>query len=353
MKQLGFDGKITELVSPQDLEGFTLARVVVEHRERYVVQTMEQTYSAEITGNLRFAAASRRDFPAVGDWVKITPMDDESAIIFEVLPRTSVLERQAVGRQGEVQLIATNIDFAFLVQAVGHDFNLKRMERYLALCHNSGIQPIFLLTKADLATPEEIEDLTQQVKARVKDMPVYAVSSMSQAGLQELEGVWQPYATYCFLGSSGVGKSTLVNHLMGQAVQKTSAISDSTSKGRHTTSHRELIVLPNGSIVIDTPGMREVGMAESKAGIEHTYDDIAQLAEDCRFSDCTHTTETGCAVLQALEDGDLDESAYENYQKLMREQEHFTSTIAERRQKSRAQGKLYRSVKKERNQKKF
>lgn len=350
LRQLGFTDKIRDLIDPDGLE---LGRVVVEHKERYVVQSIEGTFNAEITGNLRFSAQSRRDFPAVGDWVKLAMMDAESAVILEVLPRISTLERQAVGQHGETQLIATNIDYAFLVQATGHDFNLKRLERYLTICHASQIEPIILLTKIDLTEDQLVEELVSRLHERAKGVRVIALSSETGAGFDQLQKIMQPFRSYCFLGSSGVGKSTIVNRLRGEEIFKTSAISSSTNKGRHTTSHRELIILPNESIVIDTPGMREVGMTDQAPGLERTYDDIAELTQHCKFKDCTHIHEQGCAVIAAVNEGDISEEAYDNYLKLRREQEHFTSTVREKRQKSKAQGKLYKAIQSEKRKNKY
>lgn len=353
LEELGYSGRITEMIRPEMWEAYTLARVIIEHKERYTVQSVEGTYTAEITGNLRFSANSRRDFPAVGDWVKIMPMDESTAIILEVFPRTSLLERQAVGKHGEAQLIATNIDVAFIVQSVGHDYNLKRKERYLTICHAAYIMPVIILSKIDLISEEEAVQLEQQIKARVKDVEVIRLSNETHKGFAQLQKLMQPYQTYCFLGSSGVGKSSIVNYLSGKEVLKTSAISSSSSKGRHTTSHRELMILPNKSIVIDTPGMREIGMTDQAEGLAMTYDEIEALAKACKFNDCTHTQEVGCAVLEAVEAGEISEEAYENYQKLKREQSHYSSTVREKRQKSKEQGKLYKAIQAEKRKRKF
>jgi ribosome biogenesis GTPase / thiamine phosphate phosphatase len=350
---LGFEGKITTLIKPEEYEGFELARVIVEHKERYIVQSKDGVFDAEVTGNLRFTAKNRRDFPAVGDWVSITMMDSKNAIILKVLPRTSILERQAVGSFGEAQLIATNIDFAFIVQSVGQDYNLKRVERYLAICNSSGIKPVILLSKTDLVDNKQVDELVAEIEKRIKNVPVLPVSIEKNESLDRLSPILQPYKTYCFLGSSGAGKSTIVNYLKGEEILKTRTLSSSTNKGRHTTSHRELIILPNRSIVIDTPGMREIGMTDNEGGIELTYDEIVSLADSCRFSDCTHTNETGCAVLEAIEEGKISIDTYENYQKLKREQIHYSSTIVEKRKKSRAQGKLFRAIKNEIKKSKF
>jgi len=344
MKKLGYTNKIKNLIPPT-INKAELGRITAEHKERYILQSTEGNFNAEITGNLRFSAESRADFPAVGDWVRFTKMDEENAIILEVFPRFSLLERQAVGKYGEIQIIASNIDHAFLVQAVGHDFNLKRLERYLTICHSAKIKPIIVLTKIDLITEDHSKKFVNQISERVKKVPIIAVTNEKLNGYKQLEKIMEPFKTYCFLGSSGVGKSTIVNHLKGEQVLKTNTISSSTNKGKHTTSHRELFVLPNKSIVIDTPGMREIGITDQTGGIETTYDQINELANQCRFNDCTHTNEAGCAVLEAIDAGDLSEEVVENFHKLRREQEHFSSTIQEKRQRDREFGKMVRTVK--------
>jgi ribosome biogenesis GTPase len=349
MKELGYAGRIAELLGPLNLASSQVGRVIVEHKERYVVQTLQGAFKAEITGNLRYSASQRQDFPAVGDWVKLTMMDEETAIILEVLPRFSLFERRAVGKTGESQIIATNIDLVFIVQSVGHDFNLNRMERYLALCSSSGIDAIILLTKTDLSGSSEVAGLVSETESRIKNIPVVAISNETLNGFDRLNELMEPYLTYCFLGSSGVGKSTIINHLLGNELLKTSSISSSTNKGKHTTSQRELIILPNKSIVIDTAGMREIGMTDNEEGIELTYDQITDLSHHCRFHDCTHTNETDCAVLDALEKGGLSEAVYENYQKLKREQAHFSSTAADKKRKDKELGKLIKSFKSKKN----
>lgn len=343
MKNLGFTEKTRNLI-PTEIKESELGRIIVEHKDRYILQSAEGTFHAEITGNLKYSAVSRADFPAVGDWVQYTKMDEKNAIILEIFPRYSVLQRQAVGKHGEIQLIATNIDCAFLVQAVGHDFNLKRLERYLTICNSAGIEPIIILTKIDLISENEIDSLLIQISERIKDVFVIALSSETEVGFKKLKAKMEAFKTYCFIGSSGVGKSTIVNHLKKEKVLKTNVISSSTNKGKHTTSHRELFVLPNKSIVIDTPGMREVGVTEQSQGIEITYDEIVELAQLCKYNDCTHTNETGCAVLSAIDDGSLLAEVYENYQKLKREREHFSSTVHEKRQRDKEFGKMIKTV---------
>lgn len=348
LEQLGYNEAAQKVISFEESD-YQLGRVIVEHRERYTIQTPKSIYQAEITGNLRYSAESKTDLPAVGDWVKLSVFDDDAAIIIEVLPRFSILERQAVGKFGEKQIIASNVDVAFIMQSVGHDFNLNRLERYLAICTSAAIQPVIILSKADLASEKELQDLTHSIKARIPDATIYPISNQTLFGYEELKKIITEGNTYCILGSSGVGKSSLTNNLLQATKMEVKTVSKSNSKGRHTTSHRELIVLPEGGIIIDTPGMRELGMAGDSEDIDHTFNQISRLAKHCRFSDCRHIEEPGCAVLEALESGELDQASYENYHKLKREQAHFSSTFAERRAKDKQLGKLYKRIQEEKN----
>lgn len=330
-----------------------LARVIKEHKELYVIQNSNGEYNAEITGNMRFSAESRIDFPAVGDWVEATVFDGGQAIIHKILPRFSLLERQSVGAHGEKQLIATNINIAFIVQAVDRDFNLNRLERYFVLAHNGGIKPVIILNKTDLISEEQLEVLNQQVQKRMKNCRIFMTSTVSGLGLLSIRDYLKNGETYCFIGSSGVGKSTIINYLLGKELLDTKEISSATNKGQHTTTHRELIVLENGGILIDTPGMREVGMTEVGAGMVMTFDDITELAKNCKFSNCSHVDEPGCKVLEAIENGNLSNEEYENYKKLERQSEHFTSTVAEKRKKDKAFGKMIKDVLKSKKRTKY
>lgn len=346
LNDLGYHSNLDKYIEGNNIGSLIIGRVVSEHKERYMVKTPNADYEAEILGNLRFTAQSRTDFPAVGDWVAMAEYDKNKALIHHVLPRKTIIERQAVGKKGEKQIIATNIDCAFIVQAVDRDFNINRIERYLAICNTAGVEPIIILNKIDLLDKESINTIVQSIKSRIKNIALFAISNQSQQGIEQLKANIEKGKTYCLLGSSGVGKSSLLNTLLGREFMQTDTISTSTNKGRHVTTHRELQVLDNGGIIIDNPGMREVGIADAANGLETTFDQLLELAEECRFANCTHTTEKGCAVIEAVKNGSIDQMMYDNYLKLQREQQHYESTIAERRQKKKELGKLIKHYKK-------
>jgi ribosome biogenesis GTPase len=246
-----------------------------------------------------------------------------------------------------IQIIAANIDYAFLVQAVDRDHNINRLERYLTLCHSSRVKPIIVLTKTDLTDESRTNEIISSIKARIKNVPVIAISNETQQGFDELDTFIKKGKTYCMLGSSGVGKSTLLNNLAGRTIMSTDTISQSTSKGKHVTSHRELVMLKNGGLLIDNPGMREVGIADALNGLEITFDIIVSLAQKCKFKDCTHTSEIGCRVIEAVEKGEIDSASYENFLKMEKERAYFESTVQERRLKDRKFGKMIKNYKKD------
>jgi len=347
LEDLGYNKNLEQFRTDNKLESFETGRVIAEHKERYIVKTDTGEFDAEITGNIRFSARSREDFPAVGDWVAITKYDADFALIHRIFPRFSIIKRQAVGQFGEIQIIATNIDYAFLIQAVDRDFNINRLERYLTLCNSSKVSPIIVLSKTDLIDESQLSEILEQIKLRIKNVPLIAISNESQEGYDRIKMIIEKGKTYCMLGSSGVGKSTLSNNLSGKTIMRTDAISESTHKGRHITSHRELIILENGGILVDNPGMREVGIADSASGLEITFDRIISLSGNCRFKDCTHTNEIGCSVLEAIENEEIDKASYDNYLKMEREKAHFESSVAERRKKDKEFGKFVKKYKKD------
>lgn len=353
LDDLGYNDKIEKSRIENNLEDFDIGRVISEHKERYIVKTEKGEFEAEITGNLRFSAKGREDFPAVGDWVALTIYDSGFSIIHGILPRFSIISRQSVSQFGEVQIIATNIDYAFLIQAVDRDFNINRLERYLTICYSSDVSPIIVLSKTDLIDEQRMNGILNDIKLRIKNVPVIAISNETQNGYEAIKKTIEKGKTYCMLGSSGVGKSTLLNNLSGRTIMRTNTISQSTNKGRHVTSHRELIILENGGILVDNPGMREVGIADTTSGLEITFDKIVSLSQNCKFKDCTHTRETGCSILEAVEKGDIDKNSYENYLKLEREKAHFELTVVEKRKKDKELGKIIKNYKKDMNKNKY
>ena len=351
LERFGYTKELEEIRLEQGLEEFNIGRVVLEHKERYVVITSAGEYDSEILGHLRFTAKSRRDFPAVGDWVAFEEYDKGKGIIHAVLPRTSIIERQAVGKHGEKQIIATNINVGLIVQSIDRDFNVNRIQRYLTVCHSAGIEPIIILNKIDLINDAELDSKINEIKRRVVEVPIIAISNETKEGYEKFQDILHLGKTYCLLGSSGVGKSTLLNNISGVSLMKTDSISHSTNKGKHVTSHRELVLLDNGAILIDNPGMREVGVVASEEGLDQTFDIIHNFSKECRFSDCTHIHENGCAVLEAIENDEISQESYNNYQKLEKEKEHFDSTQLERRKKDKELGKLIKTTLK--NKKKY
>ncbi len=337
--RLGYTEEMETYRVENGYEAFDVGRVILEHKERYIVLNNKGEYDAEVLGQLRFNAEKRSDFPAVGDWVVFQEFNEGQAIIHAILPRINYLERKSVGSDRDRQLIATNIDTAFIVVAADRDFSVNRIQRYLAIVLESKIEAVVVLNKIDLIEPEESTLLLQEIQGRIPDIPIVQASCENESGIDELKKHLEPGKTYCLLGSSGVGKSTLLNKLSGEHFMSTASISEATERGKHTTTHRELILLKNGAMVIDNPGMREVGMTSTSSGIQEVFDRISELALNCKYGDCQHISEDGCAVLEAVENGEITQEDYENYMRLQKEQEHFQSSELERKQKGKALSK--------------
>jgi ribosome biogenesis GTPase / thiamine phosphate phosphatase len=299
-------------------EGLALGRVVLEHKGIYRIATEHGDLLAEITGKMRFTAGGRGDYPAVGDWVVISPRYDEGrATIHVVLPRKTKFSRKIAGNTIEEQIVAANVDTIFLVNALNNDFNLRRLERYLILAWESGANPVIVLSKADLC--ENVEDKLADIENIAFGVPILPISSLLGDGLEQFDPYIREGQTVALLGSSGVGKSSIVNRLTGQTMMLVQDVREGDDRGRHTTTHRELIMLPQGGLIIDTPGMRELGLWDSESGLTDTFGDVDTLAQNCRFTDCNHEDEPGCAVREALRTGELDQSRFDSYLKLQRE----------------------------------
>ena len=349
---LGYNAAFENYRISQELTNFEFGRIILEHKERYVIKTPTNEFDAELIGNLRFTAESRYDFPAVGDWVSFSEYDDGKALIYAIYPRFSIIERQAVGKSSQIQIIATNIDYGLMVQAVDRDFNLNRLERYLTICNASKVEPIIVLSKVDLISKSDLDTIISQINQRIKNILILPVSNQT-TGYKNLEAHIKKGKTYCLLGSSGVGKSTLLNNLSGIETMKTGEISSSVNKGKHITSHRELIVLNNGGILIDNPGMREVGIADINTGLEMTFDAILEYGQHCKFNNCSHMHENGCAILEAVENGEIDQDSYDNFKKMEKEKLYFESDSKELKKKDKNLGKLIKSAVKQRRNNKY
>ena len=330
LQQLGWKPFFQQQLSLDELTDFTIGRMVEQHRGHLVVMTEQ--------GQAKLTLPPNQDRTCVGDWV----LFDDSLRVHRSLERQSLFERKAPGTKVSTQLIASNVDTVMIVSSLNRDFSLERIERYLSLAHEAGVEPVVVLTKADLC--EDPDNKRAQVQAFDSMLAVYSVNALDKQALKQIESYCQVGKTLAFLGSSGVGKSTLVNSLMGIEVQQTGEIRDADSKGRHTTTHRALKVMPQGGLLMDTPGMRELQLGSSEQGVNETFSEISELAEQCRFNDCSHASEPGCAIQRAIKDGTLSERRLLSYQKLMREQEFNGATLAEKRSGDKAFGKMIKNV---------
>ncbi|MGB7296910.1 MAG: ribosome small subunit-dependent GTPase A [Candidatus Aminicenantales bacterium] len=328
--------------------GLFPARVVRQGRDRSTLVTPFGEWPGVVSGKFRHLTANQAEFPVVGDWVAAEPAGDDLALIHAILPRRSAFTRKAAGEAVEAQVAAANIDTVFLVSGLDGDFNLRRIERYLTTAWASGANPVIVLNKADLRP--DLERVIAEVHNIASGLPVVAVSAMAENGWRDLEPFLVPGKTVALLGSSGVGKSTLINRLLGEERLPTAPMSDADEgRGRHTTTARELVRLPGGALLIDTPGMRELQLWTDEEGLDKTFDDVERLAARCRFPDCRHEQEPGCAVRAAVEAGVLDRRRLESYHKLRRELRfmELKKDAKKRRQLEKAAGKRFAAMIKE------
>ena len=317
LESLGWDASFADQFQPFEHDGLAPARVAVEHRSEYVVYTQHGELRAELTGRLRHGD----EHPAVGDWVAVASRADEGrATIHAVLPRRSAFVRKVAWAETKPQVVAANVDVAFVVSGLDLNFNVRRIERYLTLAWESGAQPVVLLTKADLC--DDVESRVYEVESVAFGVPVHAVSAPHGDGVDTVRSYVPAGRTAALLGSSGVGKSTLVNALVGTELLAVQEIRED-GRGRHTTSHRQLVPLPDGGMMLDTPGMRELQLWDADSGMEAAFQDLESLAGQCRFADCSHGREPGCAVRAALAEGTLDVERFESWRKLQRELERL------------------------------
>jgi ribosome biogenesis GTPase / thiamine phosphate phosphatase len=344
LEGLGWSRELEASFAPHAARGHRPARVTVEHRGAYEVRSAEAEGTAAVSGRFRFETSGPAEFPAVGDWVAIAGSRAvDGATIHAVLPRRSSFTRLAAGLRTDEQVIAANVDVVFVAMALDSDFNLRRLERYLAVGWSSGAEPVVLLTKADKC--DDVEGRLLAVEAIAPGVATHAISARTSIGLEAVRECLGTGRTGAVLGSSGVGKSTLINALLGQELLDTGEVREDDDRGRHTTTQRQLIVLPGGACIVDTPGMRELGLWEGGHAIDNAFADIDELAAGCRFSDCRHEREPGCAVSAAIDDGSLPAERLQARRKLERE---AAKTEARRTSGSRAAarrlGRVYRDA---------
>lgn len=354
LEALGWNAHWAGCFAPYRAEGYDAGRISLEHKQLYAVWTERHgEIPAVLTGKYYYEADTRGDLPVVGDWavIRIHEESPPKATIHGLLPRRSKFSRQAAGTRGGEQPLAANVDTVLLVTGLDGNYNLRRIERYLTVAWESGAEPVVLLTKADLC--DEVEARVQEVCASAPGVPVHSLSVRAGTGLEALQRYLIPGRTLALLGSSGVGKSTLLNHLLGEDVQRVQEVRDFDDRGRHTTTHRELFLLPGGVLIIDTPGLRELQLWHADEGLAGAFPEIEALAQQCRYGDCRHRQEPGCRVRAALEDGLLDPDRYENYRKMEQELHYQAAREDDRLRQERERrwkqiGKLQKELKKER-----
>lgn len=346
LEDLGFIDWFQERLGESKPLEYCIARIIAVNKENYIIRNEKEEIPAEIAGKLMYGAESNLDLPAVGDWVYVQYFNENTfAIIDKIFPRKSLLKRKVAGKKIEYQPIAANIDMAFIVQSADLDFNLRRLERYLTMVHEGNIEPVILLSKSDLISNEKLEQEIFEIKRLNPSYEIVAFSNKTGEGLDKIRRILKSGKTYCLLGTSGVGKTTLINKLIGKDIFTTKAVREKDGKGRHVTARRQLIILEQGGMIIDTPGMRELGNIGVDAGLAETFNDIAGLAQNCRFKNCTHTDEPGCSVTEAVRNGVLSSKRYRNYLKIRNESEYYERSYLERRRKEKKFGKMCKEAK--------
>lgn len=344
LSDLGFDPWFQAQAGDLHQEGHGIARLAAVDRGSYLIRNERGEIPAELAGKFYFQVESPLDLPCVGDWVTVQyHSDDTAAMIQGLFPRKTFLRRKSAGAKVDFQMIGANIDVAFIVQSCHFDFNVRRLDRYLVMAADGRVEPIIILTKTDLITEEQLEQMRATIIQAGISARVLTLSNITGLGLDEFQQLLVPGRTYCLLGSSGVGKTTLINRLLGRDAFNTKAVSG-TGEGTHSTARRQLIVLDQGSLLIDTPGMRELGLLGASAGVNQEFGDVAELSSQCRYADCGHTREPGCAVLAAVTGGALSAERYASYLKLRKESEFHELSYVDKRKKDRAFGRFIKTA---------
>ena len=345
LRDMGFDQWFEVHTTEFHEEGCCFARISAVDRGSYLIKDELREVPAELSGKLSYQIESSVDLPCVGDWVTAQYFNNDTiAIIHRVFPRKTFLRRKTAGENVDYQMIAANIDTAFIVQSCHFDFNPRRLDRYLVMAADGHVEPIVILTKTDLITQDELDQKLTIISSATKAR-VLALSNITGIGFDQFRQTLSPGRTYCLLGSSGVGKTTLINRLIGQEAFDTKEVSG-TGEGTHTTSRRQLIVLSQGAMLIDTPGMRELGIIGASDGVNMGFEEFVVLSANCRYANCSHEHEPGCAIRAAVERGELSEDRYSSYIKLKKESEYYEMSYLDKRKKDKAFGQFIKSAKK-------
>jgi ribosome biogenesis GTPase len=336
INQLGFSRLSQENVDDNQIELHDIARVITVNKDSYIISKGHGHVFAELSGKYLYGIDSALDFPTVGDWVYSDFYDNNThAVIHGIIPRFSVLKRKTSGKSIDYQLIAANIDTAFIIQSLDDNFNLRRLERYMVMINESEITPVILLSKCDLLSDDEISEKVKHIEPITTNVLLLPFSNEDATNIDKIEKLMLPESTFCLIGSSGVGKTTLLNHLLGNAALKTGIVRTKDSKGRHTTTRRQLIKLENHAMIIDTPGMREIANLFVDTGMDATFSEIIELADRCKYRNCTHNSEKGCAILAAIHEGSLSEERFRNYLSMKNEVTYNNMSYHEKKQKDR------------------
>ncbi len=348
LESLGYSQYFENNRLQTDVDLKCVFRIIAEHKGLYEIINQQGEFRAVVSGKLMRNALYRNDYPAVGDWVVVRENSEDVKVIEDILPRRTFLRRKYSGKD-DAQLIASNVDVAFVVESMDRDYSVNRFERYIILVMQGGVEPVIILNKSDLISKDELFARIDQLNSRFPEVRIFCTNTVDENGVDELSNFIKRGITYCFLGSSGVGKSSLINKLLGTNNIETKEIGEKTQRGKHTTTAREMYFMPNGGIIIDNPGSREVGLVDFGAESKKVFVDIDKLAKRCKYKDCTHISEPDCAVLKAVKSGEIDASQYDNFLKLRKEAEHYEMNSQEKRQKDRQFGRFIKRAKEDIN----